>query len=158
MNKKKAGWLLYKEGYTDQEIADAFQLTSRTVRSWISSENWKEKKEKLEAIQENLEEGLLELIEYQQTVLLLKKEERRKDIEAVKKGNKKAEALTLIDKGEIDALQKMYSSVKGKPRTWSNYVEITNEFLSFMKEVDLQIAQKIVEPMQIFLNEKRANL
>lgn len=67
-------------------------------------------------------------------------------------------AKLLIPKGEIDAVQKLFTTVKGKELDWSAMVQILRNFMSYLKETDVELAQELVPHVDGYINEKRRTL
>ena len=64
----------------------------------------------------------------------------------------------LIPKGEIDALQKLFTTIKGKELDWSAIVRILREFSNWLKDEDLEAAKDIVPHIDTYINLKRKSL
>ena len=61
----------------------------------------------------------------------------------------------LIERGDIDALQKLFTTIKGKELAWSGMVKILREFIEYLERENIHLAKKVLPFSQEFLNEKR---
>lgn len=147
MDKESAAYLLYQEGWDQKRIAKTVGVTEQTITGWKKKHDWKKKKAVNAIARETAEETLWELIHYQLGQLKKLKDEWQKGNEA-----------RLIDKGDIDALQKMFAAVKGKPMEWSNYIKVVNEVGAFLQGQNLDLAKKVIDLLDQFLNNKRKEL
>ena len=64
----------------------------------------------------------------------------------------------LIQKGEIDALSKLYATIKKKDVEWTTYVKIVRELVVYLQVENLALAKKIIPISNNFLNDKREEL
>ncbi|WP_420582078.1 DUF1804 family protein [Reichenbachiella sp.] len=149
MEKHLAAQILYNEGTDQKQIAAVMEVSEQTVGTWKKKYDWDRKRVEHTLAKETAEESLWELINHQLEVLKYRKEENRK---------KPKDEWKLIDKGDIDALSKMFSSVKGKQLEWSNYVKISRELLDFIQSDSLELAKALTGPLQNFLANKRKEL
>lgn len=146
MDKKDAAAILYREGYSQTDIADMMKVSTNTVSKWAQDGRWKEKKVSEELLQDNSVQRIIKLIDYQTRAL-----ERRVDswLQEDDKSTK------LIERGDIDALQKLYTTIKSDAKKFSDYVHVVRELLTFIQHKDLELAQRLTEPADDFINEKR---
>lgn len=146
MDKKDAAAILYREGYSQTDIADMMKVSTNTVSKWAQDGRWKEKKVSEELLQDNSVQRIIKLIDYQTRAL-----ERRVDswLQEDDKSTK------LIERGDIDALQKLYTTIRSDAKKFSDYVHVVRELLTFIQHKDLELAQRLTEPADDFINEKR---
>jgi hypothetical protein len=147
MDKESAAYLLYLEDWDQKRIAKTVGVTEQTVSGWKKKYGWENKKTRNAIGRQTAEDTLWELIHYQLRQLKRIKDEWEKDSEA-----------RLIDKGDIDALQKMFSAVKGKEPEWINYVKILKELGAFLQGQNLDLAKRVIDLMDTFLDNKRKEL
>ncbi len=147
MKDHQAAQILYNSDVSGKEIARTIKVSEQTITSWKKKYGWENKKTLKSLARETAEETLWELINYQLATIKAKKEEWQRNKEK-----------RLIDKGDIDALTKMFSAVKGKQLEWSNYVKICRELVDYIQQEDLDLAKQILEYVEIFLNNKRKEL
>ena len=151
MTKKEAAKTLFFQGVKQGEISKLLTVAEQTVSRWKKNEAWAEKRATHVLAQETATESVWELINYQLKALRSLKDQFEDEVQ---KGGK----YTLIGKGEIDALQKLFAAVKGKQLTWTNYVQILREFVKYLQESNLDIAKRILDIVDEFLNQKRKDL
>lgn len=153
MEKKEAARLLYMEGVTQREIAQMMRVAENTVSRWKQDGNWQGKKVSLDLLQDNSTQRIMELIDYQTRALDAM---RKQFIEEYESGD--LESLPLIQRGDIDALQKLFTTIKKDARKFSDYVVIIKEFFEYLQESNLDIAKELTINADQFLNEKRKKL
>jgi len=146
MNKKDAAQILYREGYSQADIAEMMKVSNNTVSKWATDGRWKEKKVSEELLQDNSVQRIIKLIDYQTRAL-----ERRVDTWL----KEDQESTKLIERGDIDALQKLYTTIRQDAKKFSDYVHVIKELLTFVQHKDLELAQRLTEPADEFINEKR---
>jgi transposase len=146
MDKKDAAAILYREGYSQTDIADMMKVSTNTISKWANDGRWKEKKVSEELLQDNSVQRIIKLIDYQTRAL-----ERRVDswLQEDDKSTK------LIERGDIDALQKLYTTIRSDAKKFSDYVHVVRELLTFIQHKDLDLAKRLTEPADEFINEKR---
>lgn len=148
-SKEVARELFLKE-IPQKEIARILNVTEPTVSTWVNDNNWKVQRAMLFARQDSRVKILANLIDYQLEALQMRVEENRKQF-----NNKEADNLQLIDKGEIDALIKMFSAVKGSELSWTKMVDVVRDFMSFLNERSPDLAKALVIYSDEFLLTKR---
>ena len=156
LTKKAAVELLFKEGYEQKEIAKILKLSEATVSKYVTQGGLRKKRLDHSIKRTTSEENALTALAHQTTVIRMISEKLGEQLNA----NLTTEELgkLLIPKGEIDAVQKLFTTVKGKELDWSAIVRILREFSMWLKEEDLELAQEIIEPIDKYLNEKRKSL
>lgn len=150
MDKKDAAKRLYLDGWTQGRIATTLGVTQTTVTSWKKKHAWDKEKVKKAAIAQASTERVWALIEYQTKALDAQREQNLKTGE--EGGNFK-----LIDKGDLDALQKLFSIVKSKEPKWMDTIKIAAQFLEFIQSKDLKLAKKLAPLLTEFIEENRPN-
>jgi len=144
--KKKYARQLYIEGLKQVQIARVLGVSPNTVWRWANDDedNWQDARIKRNMMDQTSEEAVRELIEYQLMVLKNMKEEM------IEKGE-----LKLIPRGDIDGLQKLYTTIKRSEMKWTDLVKIIREFMDYVKGEDIDLAKRLVDLSNEFLNEKR---
>ena len=149
MEKKDAARTLYLEGYNQAEIAKVLRLNKGTVSNWCRLYKWKEKKINEQLMQDNSIQRVMYLIDYQSEALVNKvkrwKEEQKKDDAEIK----------FIDRGEIDALTKLFAAIRKDAKKFSDYVHVMKEFITWLHSVDPEASKSLIEHSDGFINEKR---
>jgi uncharacterized protein YjcR len=154
IDKKSAAQELFNAGYDQKRIAAVLDISEQTISAWKNKHNWEEKRAKKNMAADVAEDTIWELINYQ-----LKAMKQRKDMyEELASKNKEAKELPLLDKGDVDALQKLWTTVKNKQLDWSVIVNNIKDFVAYISEKDLELAKKILTHSDDYLNFKRKNL
>jgi hypothetical protein len=158
---------LFMLGWDQQEIARAVNVSQTTMTKWATVGSWREERAKKYGMDETRSDRILNLIDYQIEVLENFSKENRanhaafKDFLRTNPGDEPtpqqiAEGrLQLLDKGHIDALSKLFATIKGKDMPWSNYVNMTRELIEFLSNRDNALAKSLVEHTDAFLMHKR---
>lgn len=146
MEKRDAARQLYMEGWQQNDIARVLKVTEKTVSTWSTDEGWKEKRIQFDLMEENSTQMVMELIEYQLRALKRRvKTWTEEDPESTK----------LIERGDIDALQKLHTTIRREHMKWSHYVSVCKELLEWVSVVDVELAKQLSDKIDNFLNEKR---
>jgi len=146
MIKKDAAKILYIQGFTQVDIAKFMGVGKNTVNKWAIAGKWKEKKINLSLLKDNSVQRIMEMIDYQ-TKAITRKIELWKDEDPL--------TTKLIERGDIDALQKLFTTIKKDSKKWSDYVSVIREFFEFLQANDLEIAQELSDLADTFLHQKR---
>ncbi|MFC5408015.1 DUF1804 family protein [Larkinella bovis] len=145
---KQIGKELYMLGKPAQEIARMLDVSTTTVSNWTTKEGWREERASKLSQKKTIQDSLLFLIDYQLEALS----------EKVRKNREEMDELPLLDKGEIDALSKMFAVIKGKELQWSNVVDVIREFGEAVNRKDPDFAKALVPFMDDFLLFKRESM
>ena len=140
---------MFLEGVPQGEIAQVLGVSPNTVSKWKHKNRWEEARSSRALYQETAVEKVWKLVNWNLSVLETRMEEMEDSGE-----------LKLIERGDIDALTKLFSSIKGKEKSWAHYVSTIREFLAYAQSVDLDLAKRLISTgiTDQFLNEKRQNL
>jgi hypothetical protein len=147
MQNKDIAKELFNAGWGQNRIAEALDVSEKTIGDWKKKGNWEQKRTEEALARETSEARLWKLINYQLKALEKKTEEWEHDAE-----------YRLLDKGDIDALSKMYSSVKGKQHTWAQAVELITELTEFIEGKNLDLAKKLLPYTDEFLMNKKGQM
>lgn len=148
--KKEAAFILYREGMKNTEIASMLKVSEKSISLWKTEGCWDRKRVHFEMNQQTASDKVWQLIQYQLdqiSKLTVKYQELEKDDKEVR----------LISKGDIDALQKLFTTVRKKETEWSDLVRILRDFTSWLRLEEPETAKSIVDPVERWLNEKRKN-
>jgi len=156
MERQEAGFKLYVQGVSLDEIASIFKVKYPTVAKWSSDKNWKDRKNERLIREETTQEAIMDLISYQLMVIKKIKELNLEKLDTVEDINELKELL--ISRGDIDALQKLHTTIKTKEVTWDSIVQITRELTEFLSSKDMKATAKLAEFINEWLNEKRKRL
>lgn len=154
IDKKSAAQELYNAGWDQNRIASILDISEQTISAWKAKYRWEEKRAKKNMAADVAEDMIWELINYQLASL-----KQKKDLyEQLAKSNKENKTLPPLDKGDIDALQKLWTTVKNKQLDWAVIVNNIKDFVGYISEHDLDLAKKILSHSDNYLNFKRKNL
>ncbi|RKE02314.1 helix-turn-helix transcriptional regulator [Marinifilum flexuosum] len=156
LTKEAAIALLFKEGYEQKDIARILRLSEATISKHVTKGDLRKKRLDHSIKRTTSEENALTALAHQTTVIRMISEKLGEQLNDSL--NTEELGKLLIPKGEIDAVQKLFTTVKGKELDWSAIVRILREFSVWLKEENLVMAQNIVEPIDKYLNEKRKSL
>ena len=147
MNKQAAARELSNLGREQKNIASVLKTTEKSISAWKKKYEWDKKRAEAAIHQATSEEAMWELISYQLQVL-----KKRKDT-WLKEGD---ENMRLIEKGDIDALQKMFSTVKKEQQVWTTYVTVLREFMDALQGKDSDLAKKLLDHVDNFLRDMQS--
>lgn len=153
MNKaeqREAAKELFMLSYEQNKIARIVDVTDATISKWVNEGLWREERAKKFSLNDSISNQVLELIDYQLAAIRSKVEEW--------KSNTDGKPLPLIGKGEIDALSKMFSSVKQKDITWTHYVNVCRELADFVATKDPDFAKALMDFTDAFLMNKKDSI
>lgn len=153
IDKKSAAQELFNAGWDQKRIAGILELSEQTISGWKIKHRWEEKRAKKNMAREVAEDRVWRLINYQLRALDLQVEEFEREFE-----KKKGEQLPRLDKGDVDALQKLWTTVKAKQLDWSVLVNNVKDFVGFISERDIDLAKSILDHADDYMNFKRKNL
>lgn len=146
MEKKDAARILYNEGYSQKDIGQMMRISANTISRWSREGNWKEKKLSIEMKSDNSIQRIIDLIDYQ-TRALKRKVEIWQEVDPVNP--------RLIERGDIDALQKLFTTIRQDAKKFSDYVHVMKEFVTWLQVENLNLAKELTSYMDEFINEKR---
>lgn len=153
LTKQAAVALLFKEGIEQKEISRLLKLSEKTVSGYVVAGNLKKKRLQHNIAKKTSEENALYALEHQSNVLRMIAEKLKQGMhEEMTIEELKA---ALIPKGEIDAMQKLFTTIKGKELDWSYIVRTIREFIQYVKEKDIDIAKDIADIADDYINDKR---
>lgn len=146
--RKSQAKALFLEGVSQAFIAEVMGVAPKTVGTWAKQGNWHSLKSESDMMRMNSEEIVQRLIAYQLKVL------EQRTIDNLEAADQYGTPLPLLDKGDIDALQKLFTTIKRSEMKWRDYIRFTKEFTVFIEQHDRELAKTITELGQLFLNEK----
>lgn len=154
LQNRHAGYALFKEGWLQKDIASYLGVTEKTVHSWKVKDDWVKKKTEANMAMTTAHDTVLTLINYNLRVLKLQTEANQK---AFEQSGELAD-LKLLSKGDIDALSKLFASIKGPQKKWSDFVHVLRDFVEHMEEVAPLKAKDLFKFVEDYLNKKRTEL
>ena len=160
LRKEAAAEILFKEGIEQKEIARILKLSENTISNYVKKNGWKKKRLNHSIRKNTAEEDALTSLAHQSRIIRLISDKLAQSIEDIAEQDLSVDDLkaALIPKGEIDALQKLFTTIKGKELDWSAIVRILREFSVYLKDEELELAQAIVPHIDSYINLKRRSL
>ncbi len=140
-----AGKALYMQNVPNVEIARILDVSETTVSNWVTKGGWREERATGLALKKTIQDNLLALIDYQLEALNQIAEENRSS------GGK----MKLLDKADIDALSKMFATIKGKELTFANLITVVRELIEFLNQKSPDLAKALVPYTNDFLLAKK---
>ncbi|MBS4057764.1 MAG: hypothetical protein KGZ82_10650 [Bacteroidales bacterium] len=153
LDKHAAIRTLFNAGYEQRDIARILRLTEATVSKHVAKGNMKRKRIEHSINRQTSEENALAALAYQTKVLRMISEKLESELKEDMSVSEMASKL--IPKGEIDAVQKLFTTVKGRELDWSAMVQILRNLMAYVKEEDIELAQRLVPIIDVYINEKR---
>ena len=147
--KKEAAEELFLKGLTGVEIARILDVSENSVSSWSTDGQWRMKRANLQAQKSGRMEMVSEIIDYQLQATRQRIETNRKNAADT------SQPLQPIDKGEIDAISKLFATIKGKEITWAMYVDVIRELMTFISNKNHDVAKMVDPYSNEFLYNKR---
>lgn len=144
MEKREAARILFMEGVEQKQIAQIINVSENTVSKWANLEGWKDTRMRIEIRDQTSEERVRELIEYQLECLKRIKDKHMED-----------QSFSLLKAGDIDSLQKLFTTIKRPELKFGDIVKIIREFTDFVSKSDLDLAKQLVDISNTYINEKR---
>lgn len=145
---QESAYILFKQGVPQTEIARIFRKTEQTISRWSKDGRWKDRALEEDMNERTAQEDAGELLRYQLQTL---KKIKNRLVKAEQEGGDPQ----LLSKGHIDGVRDLFNVTKQKEIEWTQYVKIGREFMKFVKENDLPLAQALAPVMDDFLNFKR---
>lgn len=154
MNQEQHEFLsLLKAGLTQKRACKLIGISEATGTKWVKDCGMKEKVLSDRLFSHTSVEEVQKLISYQLKILNKIRELQESEIEIL--DDVKGLQGKLIPRGDIDALQKLWTTVKGKELEFSFYVKVLNELMTHIEKNDLKTAQKLAGYADEFLQSKR---
>ncbi|GAB2586543.1 hypothetical protein [Spirosoma areae] len=139
-----AGKALYMLNVPNVEIARTLDVSETTVSNWVTKGGWREERAAGMALKKNIQDSLLGLIDYQLEAL-----------NKIKDDNRRSGDLKLIDKGDVDALAKMFATIKGKELSFAMLATVIRELIEFLSQRSPDLAKMLVPYTNDFLLAKK---
>jgi len=147
MDDRSAAKILFTGGANNKQIAKLLGRTEKTIAVWRKNDEWDRQRAASILREQTSKETVTELIAYQLDAL-----KKIKD-QYIQEGGTQ-----LIARGDIDALQKLFTTVRDKEMEWGHIVKIMREFAEWLKIEDLPAAQEVVVHVDKYLNYKRKSM
>lgn len=140
LSREDAAKELFFSGFSQKKISEVLEVSEQTISRWAKKFAWDQERTKLASSKESIELRIFKLIEYQLWVL-----EQKAEL-AMHNGTP-----TPIDKGEIDALSKLFASIKAKEISFGQKVQLISDFTEFINTEDPEIAKRIIKLSEQFI-------
>jgi hypothetical protein len=158
MQLHEQGFEAYCQGLSQKQISKVVGKSEQAVGTWKKKYNWEERRQKRLISRDNAEEGVWQLFNYN-VRLLLKIAAKQEELIASKKELTVKELQSMLtSKGDVDALQKLHTTIKGKPNTWNDAITIAQELLEYFHEHHFEAAKLLAPIMDEWLNHKRQSI
>lgn len=153
IDKKSAAQELFNAGWEQKQIASILELSEQTISAWKQKFRWDEKRATKNMAREVAEDRVWKAINFQLKALDFHIDDQEKKLAA-----KEIDKLKPLDKGDVDALQKLWTTVKNKQLDWAVIVHSVHDLIGFISERDLDLAKRLTSMSDDYLNFKRTNL
>lgn len=161
MNKaeqRAAAKELYLLGWDQGRIASTVDVSTATMSAWVNKDGWKQERTKKYSLEDSISNQVMDMIDYQLAAIRSNMDHLKREKEALESQKGKELPLPLIGKGEIDALSKLFASVKQKDIQWTHYVNVCKELADYISGKDPEFAKALIDFTDAFLMKKRENL
>ena len=134
---------LFMLGYTQTQIAEITKVSIKTMSQWAIAGKWQELR---------AEEGLKAetITDLAQNLLITQLKALSETGVDPETGKPKK-----MDKGDIDAAQKLHTMVKGKTQRWADIVNNVRELVDFIASQDSELAKLIMPLVNEYIMAKR---
>lgn len=154
MEKHAAAYILKKNGASNLEISQILQVNHNTISVWTKKFGWEDKLIDEQLFQETSLEQVRSLISFNLKVLNAIKDKKAKGVDFEKAEIEDLEKM-LTDKGQVDALNKLFVNIRGKEITWEQIVKTVREFLEYLEAENFKLAQQATPYVHAFVDTKR---
>jgi DNA-binding MarR family transcriptional regulator len=151
MEKQAAAKVLYMDNISSKEIAAVLGISENTISKWAISDNWKAKRISKEFSDQNREEVVLHIVDYQLSVIKRMTEE----LSEISDDDGNTMPPRLLPPKIADEVTKFHNMVKRKEMEWADIVKILRQYTYFLAQNNPELAKKSTEYVQEFLNHKR---
>ncbi|HTF81466.1 MAG TPA: hypothetical protein VL947_07070 [Cytophagales bacterium] len=151
---KEAAYALFMVGFKQTEISRVLGRTEATISAWVKDGDWVNKRTEKRLFRENAEDKIQNLIGFQLDVLdkiRINLQDSLEETENVQELEK-----LLIKRGDIDALQKLFTTIKDeKELDWKAKVKLLNRLTEDVANEDNRLAKSLLPHITEFLNKER---
>lgn len=158
MEPHEQGFEAYCQGLTGKQIAAIVGKSEQTISAWSKKYNWEVRKQARLVSRENAEQTAWELVNFNLKILdrIAKKQECLL-VNNPDPSIKELQAM-LTPRGDVDAVQKLHSTIKGKANTWGDCIRISQEQLEYFQQNHFEEAKILAPLMDEWLNHKRKEI
>ncbi len=148
-NKKEAAKVLFMEGISQEEIGKILSIAPNTITKWKKEGNWENIRVYKNLSEATTQENARKALNYQFSLLSHWIDEQMKlDIED----------RIPISSTEADGIVKLFKPIATNENKFETYIKIVRQFLTYLKEEDLELAKKTEPILQRFLNDIQKTL
>lgn len=144
---------LYMQGFTQKRIAAIFNRSENTIGRWAEAGNWAEELADSHTFKHTSLSDVRTLITHNLKILT-KIAELNSEFVDTKQTAKELQSL-LIERGDVDALQKLFTTIRGKEIEWDQLVKTITEFTEFIESKNIELAKELTVYSNEFINNKR---
>jgi len=153
VNKKEAAEILFREGFDQKDIARILKLSETTISKYAIAGKWRKIKKEHDLRLLTAETDNEFSLAHQSRVLRMMSETLSKTVTT----DMTIDELKgcLLPKGEIDAVQKLSTTIARRDPDWKILVRVLREFSVYLKDENLELAQQVVQHVDKYINERR---
>lgn len=140
LSKEDAAKELFFLELSQKKISEIIEVSEQTISRWCKKGEWDRQRAERQSSKESMENRVLYLIDY--SLWVIEEKVKLSRIEG------KPQA---IDKGEIDALSKLFASIKAKEINFAQKVKLISDFTDFINTEDQEIGKRIVKFSEQFI-------
>lgn len=146
---------LFNVGFNRKEIAEILHKNEKTIGSWAEEGDWERRRAEFTLNRETAEERIWKLINYQLKVheRIVEAQDAALETTATTADLKKL----LLERGDIDALQKLFTTIKGKELEWTAIVKLIRDFVEYIDTQNQPLSKQILSYANEFINDKRSD-
>ena len=146
--KESDAFEVYMTGqFSQKEIAKFFGVTEPTVSKWAKIGKWEEERAKRFSSQREIERAAWKVIDYTMRVMVKHVDE-----------NDEKGTFVPIDAKVTDSLSRVLKAVKPREMKLVMVISLCNELLDFLRREDIDLAKRMIEIIQKFIELKRQEL
>ena len=144
MDNKSGAFKLYLQGVPQKTIAEVLEVSAVTVNNWVKKYGWEEKRIEANNFKETAAERIRGLIQHNLIILELIAQKQMKKINT--KSSVETLQKALIQKGESDALSKLYAQIKGAEADFDVVVKNCNRTYQLHRKPKCQPRKRSLAP------------
>ncbi len=157
INKQEAGFVMYKAGFSQKDIASILKVSEQTVVRWKKEGDWDRRKLTQSSMLLKSEEDLITAISHQTRIIALiaKRQQYELDQKDVNKLTVAELKQFLLDPKDLDGYSKLAAKLDKKAPGWEELIKVMRRFMGWLTDYDINLAQTIAEAVDTFINESR---
>lgn len=157
IEKQEAGFLLYKDGWSQKNIANILKVSEQSIARWKREGDWDRRKLTQSSMLLKSEEDLITAISHQTRIISLIAKRQAKDLEQNNIADLTVAELQkfLLDPKDLDGYSKLAAKLDKKAPGWEELIKVMRRFMGWLTELDVKAAQDIAELVDQFINQSR---